>query len=76
MTSCQLPRAILNFGTALIRVRGDGGCVPAQEIKITGATTFVNPFKDEEAAEAKKEEEDRIKVFAASSEHACWSLDG
>ena len=33
-----------------------------QEIKITGATTFVNPFKDEEAAEAKAEEEERIKV--------------
>ena len=34
-----------------------------QEIKITGATTFVNPFKDEEAAEAKAEEEERIKVL-------------
>ncbi len=33
-----------------------------QEIKITGATTFVNPFKDEEAAEAKAEEAERIKV--------------
>ncbi len=39
----------------------DGFCC-VQEIKITGATTFVNPFKDEEAAEAKAEEEERIKV--------------
>jgi hypothetical protein len=35
---------------------------PLSEIKITGATIFVNPFKEEEAAEAKKAEEERIKV--------------
>lgn len=33
-----------------------------QEIKITGATIFVNPFKDEMEAEAKAEEEKRKEV--------------
>ena len=46
-----------------------------QEMKITGATTFVNPFKDEEAEEAKKEEEERIKVQPASWACARSSLD-
>ena len=47
----------------------DYGRLPAQEVKITGATTFVNPFKDEEAAEAKKEEEERLKVRPATYAH-------
>ena len=35
---------------------------PKQEIKITGATVFVNPYKDEEEAERKAAEEARLKV--------------
>ncbi len=37
---------------------------PKQEIKITGATVFVNPYKDEEEAERKAAEEARLKVSA------------
>ena len=34
-----------------------------QELKITGATIFVNPFKDEMEAEAKADEEKRREVM-------------
>ena len=44
------------------RVPTDGEDRPRREIKITGATVFVNPFKDEEAAEQKAAEEARAKV--------------
>ena len=36
---------------------------PRQEIKITGATVFVNPYKEEEEAERKAAEEARLKVL-------------
>jgi hypothetical protein len=43
-----------------------------QEIKITGATIFVNPFKDEMEAEAKAEEEKLKEVAAISiAAHMC-----
>ena len=35
---------------------------PRQPVSITGANVFVNPYKDEEAAEKKAAEEARIKV--------------
>lgn len=35
---------------------------PKKEIKITGATVFVNPYKEEEEAERKAAEEARLKV--------------
>ena len=44
------------------KVRTDDDDRPKQEIKITGATVFVNPYKDEEEAERKAAEEARLKV--------------
>lgn len=48
--------------TAMEKVRTDDDDRPKQEIKITGATIFVNPYKDEEEAERKAAEEARLKV--------------
>ena len=48
--------------TAMEKVRTDDDDRPKQEIKITGATVFVNPYKDEEEAERKAAEEARLKV--------------
>ena len=45
------------------KVRTDDDDRPKQEIKITGATVFVNPYKDEEEAERKAAEEARLKVI-------------
>ena len=44
------------------KVKTDEDDRPKQEIKITGATVFVNPYKDEEEAERKAAEESRLKV--------------
>ncbi len=52
--------------TAMEKVPTDGDDRPKQEIKITGATVFVNPYKDEEEAERKAAEEARLKV-----QHTC-----
>ena len=41
---------------------------PLQKITITGATVFVNPYKEEEAEEAKREAEERKKVRDVASE--------
>ena len=41
---------------------------PKKDIKITGATVFVNPYKDEEEAERKAAEEARLKVGAKKVE--------
>jgi peptidyl-prolyl cis-trans isomerase-like protein 2 len=35
---------------------------PVKDIKITGATVFVNPYKEEEEEERKKAEEEKLKV--------------
>lgn len=40
---------------------------PKQEVKITGATIFVNPYKDEEEAERKAAKEARLKVTFRSN---------
>jgi peptidyl-prolyl cis-trans isomerase-like protein 2 len=48
--------------TAMEKVPTDDDDRPKQEIKITGATVFVNPYKDEEEAERKAAEEARLKV--------------
>ena len=48
--------------TAMEKVPTDDDDRPKQEIKITGATIFVNPYKDEEEAERKAAEDARLKV--------------
>ncbi|DBA73330.1 hypothetical protein WJX77_001957 [Trebouxia sp. C0004] len=48
--------------TAMERVSVDGDDRPEQEIKITGASVFVNPYKDMEEEERKKAEAERIKA--------------
>ena len=48
--------------TAMEKVPTDDDDRPKQEIKITGATVFVNPYKDEEEAERKAAEDARLKV--------------
>ena len=44
------------------RVDTDSDDRPKTNITITGATVFVNPYKDEEAAEAAQEEQERLQV--------------
>ena len=44
------------------KVRTDEDDRPKQDIKITGATVFVNPYKEEEEAERKAAEEARLEV--------------
>ena len=44
------------------RVPTDDDDRPTQEMKITGATVFVNPYKEMEEEERKQEEEERLKV--------------
>lgn len=44
------------------RVPTDDDDRPQQEIRITGFTVFVNPYKDEEEEERKAAEEARLKV--------------
>ena len=59
--------------TAMEKVRTDDDDRPKQEIKITGATVFVNPYKDEEEAERKAAEEARLKVTSRHwPESAIW----
>jgi len=48
--------------TAMEKVPTDDDDRPVQEVKITGATVFVNPYKEEEEAERKAAEEARLKV--------------
>lgn len=45
--------------TAMERVPVDGDDRPEQEIKITGASVFVNPYKEMEEEERKKAEAER-----------------
>ena len=44
------------------RVPTDDDDRPTQEIKVTGATVFVNPYKEMEEEERKQEEEQRLQV--------------
>ena len=48
------------------RVQTDEDDRPRQDITITGGTVFVNPYKDEEEAERKQAEEERLKVHSWS----------
>ena len=48
--------------TAMERVPTDADDRPKTDIRITGATIFVNPYKDEEEAERKVAEAERLKV--------------
>jgi peptidyl-prolyl cis-trans isomerase-like protein 2 len=50
--------------TAMEKVPTDDDDRPMQEIKITGFTVFVNPYKEEEEEERKAAEEARLKVKA------------
>lgn len=59
---CTPPVTGLEVLTAMERVPTDDDDRPTQEIRITGATVFVNPFKEMEEEEKKQEEEDRLKV--------------
>ena len=58
------PHAGFEVLTAMEKVPTDEDDRPKKEIKITGATVFVNPYKDEEEAERKAAEEARLKVAA------------
>ena len=62
--------------TAMEKVPTDGEDRPRREIKITGATVFVNPFKDEEEAERKAAEEARLKVHLPLCCFACITPPG
>ena len=53
--------------TSMEKVAVDEDDRPLEPITITGATVFVNPYKDEEAAEKKAAEDARLKVRIAAS---------
>jgi len=55
--------------TAMERVPTDADDRPKTDIRITGATVFVNPYKDEEEAERKAADAERAKVRGASALH-------
>lgn len=57
--------------TAMERVPTDDDDRPLQEIRITGATVFVNPYKDEEEAERKAAEAARLKARVWPAVLAC-----
>ena len=46
--------------TAMERIETDDDDHPTTEIRITGATIFVNPYKEMEEAEKKAAEEERL----------------
>ena len=48
--------------TAMERVPVDGDDRPEREIKITGASVFVNPYKDMEEEERQKADAERRQV--------------
>ncbi len=52
--------------TAMERVPTDADDRPKTDICITGATVFVNPYKDEEEAERRNAEAERLKVRGSS----------
>ena len=56
--------------TAMERVPTDADDRPKTDIRITGATVFVNPYKDEEEAERKVAEAERLKVCKPAFIHA------
>ena len=58
--------------TAMERSETDDEDRPVREITIKGGPIFVNPYKDEEEAERKQAEEERIKVpYACLSNCSC-----
>ena len=67
MLSCSLP-AGLEVLTAMEKLEVDEDDRPRQTVSITGATVYVNPYKDEEAAEKKAAEEAKRKVPLAGSD--------
>ena len=68
------PRLGLEVLTAMEKAEVDADDRPVQPMSITGATIFVNPYKDEEAAEKKAAEEARLKVGAPMA--ASWDCSG
>ena len=67
------------------RVPVDGDDRPEQEIKITGASVFVNPYKELEEEERKKAEAERkqasrlvvLKLSMGVFKHgSCWAVSG
>ncbi len=62
--------------TAMERVSVDGDDRPEQEINITGASVFVNPYKEMEEEERKKAEAERIKASCIGALYAsCCSFN-
>lgn len=65
-TYCARIHCILRAGletlTAMERVPTDADDRPKTDIRITDATIFVNPYKDEEEEERKVAEAERLKV--------------
>lgn len=59
MSHCVSHCAGFDVLTAMERVAVDGDDRPEQEIKITGASVFVNPYKEMEEEERKKAEAER-----------------
>ena len=53
--------------TAMEKVPVDGDDRPQQEIKITGASVFVNPYKEMEAEEQKRAEAERKQASHAAA---------
>lgn len=56
--------------TAMERVSVNGDDRPEQEIKITGASVFVNPYKEMEEEERKKAEAERKQASCISALYA------
>lgn len=61
MLSCVVP-AGFDVLTAMERIPVDADDRPEQEIKITGASVFVNPYKDMEEEERQTAEAERKQV--------------
>ena len=60
--------------TAMERVPVDSDDRPEQEIKITGASVFVNPYKEMEEEERKKAEAERKQARHALAMLHCLSV--
>ena len=64
-TECHLCTG-LEVLTAMEKVETDKDDRPKSQIRITGATIFVNPYKEMEEAEKKAAEEEKLKVLPSS----------
>ena len=70
-----LPPVGLEVLTAMERAQTDDNDKPVTDIVFKGGTVFVNPYKDEEEAERKLAEAERIKVCLDLYLQACICLD-